>query len=48
MAEFMEEATCVNHHRKKIAPVFSAMRHFAAELDDGRNGGPLLDEVRRA
>ncbi len=32
MAEVMEEATYVRHHKKKIAFVFSAMRHFAEEL----------------
>ena len=33
MAEVSEEASYVHHHKKKIAFVFSAMRHFAAELD---------------
>jgi len=32
MAELHDEATYVRHHKKKIAFVFSAMRHFAAEL----------------
>lgn len=32
MAEVMAEASCVRHHRKKIAFLFSAMRHFAEEL----------------
>lgn len=32
MAEVMEEATYVRHHKKKIALIFSAMRHFADEL----------------
>ena len=32
MAEVMEEATSVKHHKKKIAFLFSAMRHFAASL----------------
>ena len=32
MAELCEEATYVPHHRKKLAFVFSAMRHFAQEL----------------
>ena len=32
MAEVMEEATYAKHHPKKIAFLFSAMRHFAAEL----------------
>jgi deoxyribodipyrimidine photolyase-related protein len=29
MAEVMGEATSVRHHKKKIAFLFSAMRHFA-------------------
>lgn len=33
MAEVREEATYVRHHKKKIAFLFSAMRHFAAELE---------------
>jgi deoxyribodipyrimidine photolyase-related protein len=32
MAEVMSEATYVKHHKKKIAFLFSAMRHFAEEL----------------
>ncbi len=32
MSEVREEATYVKHHKKKIAFVFSAMRHFAKEL----------------
>jgi deoxyribodipyrimidine photolyase-related protein len=32
MAELFEEATTVSHHKKKIAFLFSAMRHFADEL----------------
>lgn len=32
MVESMEEATYVGHHKKKIAFIFSAMRHFAEEL----------------
>lgn len=32
MAELWDEATYVKHHKKKIAFVFSAMRHFAKEL----------------
>jgi deoxyribodipyrimidine photolyase-related protein len=36
MSEVHEEATYVKHHKKKIAFVFSAMRHFAKKLtDDG-------------
>ena len=32
MAELYDEATYVRHHKKKIAFIFSAMRHFADEL----------------
>lgn len=32
MGEIKEEASYVNHHKKKIAFVFSAMRHFCDEL----------------
>jgi deoxyribodipyrimidine photolyase-related protein len=32
MCEVWEEATYVQHHKKKIAFIFSAMRHFAEEL----------------
>jgi deoxyribodipyrimidine photolyase-related protein len=32
MVEVHEEATYVRHHKKKIAFLFSAMRHFAVEL----------------
>lgn len=60
MAEVMEEASYVLHHKKKIAFVFSAMRHFAEELrasgwtvdyvklDDPDNTGALTGEVTRA
>ena len=60
LAEVMSEATYVRHHKKKIAFVFSAMRHFASELkaqgwtldyirlDDPDNAGSLSDEVARA
>ena len=60
MAEVAEEATYVRHHPKKIAFIFSAMRHFAAELaqvgwqvdyvciDDERNTGSLSGEIERA
>jgi deoxyribodipyrimidine photolyase-related protein len=56
----MEEATFVKHHPKKIAFIFSAMRHFAAELaakghqiryiklTDPNNPGSLAYEVGRA
>ena len=33
MGELADEASYVKHHKKKIAFVFSAMRHFAAELE---------------
>jgi deoxyribodipyrimidine photolyase-related protein len=60
MAEVMEEASYVRHHKKKIAFLFAAMRHFAAELreagwfvvyvrlEDAANTQNLLGEVRRA
>jgi deoxyribodipyrimidine photolyase-related protein len=60
MAEVMAEATYVRHHKKKIAFLFSAMRHFAKELrlagwtvdyvtlDDPGNTGSLAGEVQRA
>ncbi|MBU0727026.1 MAG: cryptochrome/photolyase family protein [Alphaproteobacteria bacterium] len=32
MAELQDEASYVRHHKKKIAFLFSAMRHFAGEL----------------
>ena len=32
MAEVLEEATYVKHHKQKIALLFSAMRHFGQEL----------------
>ncbi len=59
MAEVAEEATYVRHHKKKIAFLFAAMRHFAAELeadgwtvryvrlDDRKNGGSFTSEVAR-
>lgn len=34
MAEVRQEATYVKHHKKKIAFIFSAMRHFAVALRD--------------
>ncbi|MEQ1651560.1 MAG: cryptochrome/photolyase family protein [Hyphomicrobium sp.] len=40
MAEVIEEATYVRHHKKKIALIFSAMRHFA---DDLRAAGWTVD-----
>jgi len=39
MAELRVEATYVRHHKKKIAFLFSAMRHFRDEL---RNRGYLV------
>ncbi|TQN60512.1 cryptochrome/photolyase family protein [Agrobacterium tumefaciens] len=60
MCEVMAEATYVGHHKKKIAFVFSAMRHFADELradgyrvrytriDDKDNAGSFGGEVKRA
>lgn len=60
MAEVEDEATYVAHHKKKIAFVFSAMRHFAAELADlgwrvdyvkldaDGNSGSIPGEIRRA
>ncbi len=60
MCEVMEEATYVKHHKKKIAFIFSAMRHFAEELrekgynvrytklDDAENKGSFADEVAHA
>ncbi|MCR9270256.1 MAG: cryptochrome/photolyase family protein [Hyphomonadaceae bacterium] len=43
MVEVREEATYVRHHKKKIAFLFSAMRHFAEEL---REGGWTVDYVK--
>ncbi len=60
MMEVWDEATYVRHHKQKIALVFSAMRHFAAELrdagwcvdyvklDDAENSGSFTGEVARA
>ncbi|WP_282169649.1 cryptochrome/photolyase family protein [Ruegeria atlantica] len=60
MAEVMEEARYVRHHKKKIAFVLSAMRHFAAELksdgwtvryvqlDEPDNTQSLISEITRA
>jgi deoxyribodipyrimidine photolyase-related protein len=56
----MDEATYVRHHPKKIAFLFTAMRHFSEELkaknytvryitlDDSGNTGSFEGEVRRA
>ena len=37
MAELKAEAGYANHHQKKIAFIFSAMRHFAEELKTAGN-----------
>ena len=42
MMEVRDEATYVRHHKQKIALIFSAMRHFAAEL---REAGWQVDYV---
>lgn len=59
MAEVMTEATYVKHHPKKIALIFSAMRHFAYQLqedgwnveythlDDPENSGSIPGELLR-
>ncbi|MCY7295658.1 cryptochrome/photolyase family protein [Alteromonas sp. a30] len=59
MAEVDQEATHVKHHGKKIAFIFSAMRHFAKSLQksgfrvryttitDTNNTHTLFDEVKR-
>ena len=60
MAEVMDEVTYVKHHKRKIAFLFSAMRHFAealraegitvdyVRLDDPDNSGSFGGEVARA
>ncbi|MHA7841468.1 MAG: cryptochrome/photolyase family protein [Gammaproteobacteria bacterium] len=60
MCEVWDEATYVKHHQKKIAFLFSAMRHFAKELteagytveytklDDPDNEGSFYKEIKRA
>ena len=60
MCEVWSEATYVKHHKKKIAFLFSSMRHYAKELkqsgykveytkiDDPSNTGSFRDEVERA
>lgn len=60
MAEVMDEATYVRHHVKKIAFLFSAMRHYAealhaagytvryVELEDPGNSHSLSGEILRA
>jgi deoxyribodipyrimidine photolyase-related protein len=60
MMEVADETSYVRHHKKKIAFIFSAMRHHARELerlgwtveyvklDDPDNGGSFTAEVARA
>jgi deoxyribodipyrimidine photolyase-related protein len=60
LCEVMAEATYVKHHPKKIAFLFSAMRHFAQELqekgyvvryitlDHPENTKTFLGEIKRA
>ncbi len=60
MVEVADETAYVRHHKKKIALILSAMRHFAVELkqagwrvdyvklDDGGNTGSFTGEVARA
>ncbi|HPF77662.1 MAG TPA: cryptochrome/photolyase family protein, partial [Alphaproteobacteria bacterium] len=60
LCEVSQEATYVKHHKKKIAFLFSAMRHFAQELrdkgcqvhyttlDDAENAESFRAEVARA
>lgn len=57
--EVRHEATQIKHHKKKIAFLFAAMRHFAAELrergyhvhysrlDDPENTGTFFGELQR-
>lgn len=60
MTEVIEETTYVSHHKKKIAFILSAMRHFAielreagwqvdyVELDAPGNSGSFTGEIERA
>jgi deoxyribodipyrimidine photolyase-related protein len=60
LMEVAEETTYVRHHKRKIALILSAMRHFAEELrhagwtvdyvrlDDPGNSGSFTGEVARA
>jgi deoxyribodipyrimidine photolyase-related protein len=60
MTEVWDETTYVRHHKKKIAFILSAMRHFAADLraagwtvdyvalDDPGNSGSFTGELERA
>ena len=59
MAEVSAEVTYVKHHKRKIAFLFAAMRHFAEELrcagikviyhrlDDQNNGGSLESALKQ-
>ena len=59
MVESNEEATYIRHHKKKIAFIFSAMRHFAEEVkaqgfeliyttcNDPENTGSFTTEIKR-
>lgn len=58
MCEILSEATYVKHHKKKLAFLFSAMRHFAEELtnlgykvkytklDSKKNSGSFKGEIK--
>ena len=60
MVEVIEEVTYVKHHKREVAFLFSAMRHFAealrangavvdyVRLDDPENRGSFSGEVARA
>jgi deoxyribodipyrimidine photolyase-related protein len=60
MTEVSDEANYVRHHKQKLVLIFSAMRHFAAELEargfrvdyvrleDEGNSGSFTGEVERA
>lgn len=60
IVEVRDEATYVRHHKQKIAFLFAAMRHFAAELEaeglavdyvrltDAGNTGSFTGELERA
>lgn len=59
MCEVITEATHIKHHKKKLVLIFSAMRHFAAELTklgyqvkyvkltDPENTGSFVSELTR-
>lgn len=59
ICEVLDEATYVKHHKKKIAFLFSAMRHFGETLknkghnvtyitlDNPQNAGSLKGEIKR-